>query len=127
MASVLQTLIDGPRNLVVKIVGNGAVSAETVVDVSSYDPASTKVRIMKIHHQLDAATTAQLLWDATSDVTAVFLAAGSEVMDFNTFGGLVNNAGAGITGDIQLTTTGTGNYTIILEMVKAGIVDLDNY
>lgn len=128
MASVLQTLIDGPRNLVVKAYGTGAVTAETIVDVSTYVPACTKVRIMKVTWRSDATLLGGiLLWDATADVVAMNCAAGGETLDFTGFGGLVNNAGAGVTGDIQLTTTGTGSYTLILEMVKAGVIDLDNY
>lgn len=124
MASVLQTLIDGPRNLVVKATGTNNVTAELLIDVSSYVPASTRVRIMKIHYQLDAGMTAVLLWDADSDVTAITLAAGADGdLDFAKFGGLINNAGTGVTGDIKLTTTGTGNYSLVLEMIKAGTVD----
>ena len=126
MASVLQTLIDGSRNLVVKAYGTGAVTAETIVDVSSYVPASTKVRIMKATWRSDPTLLGGILyWDATADVVAMSLSAGGETLDFTAFGGLVNNAGAGVTGDIQLTTTGTGSYSLILEMVKCGTVSLD--
>ena len=43
-------------------------------------------------------------------------------LDFRSFGGIKNNAGGGITGDIDFTTSGHTNldhYTIILEMRKS--------
>ena len=43
-------------------------------------------------------------------------------MDFRSFGGIKNNAGGGITGDIDLTTlhhTSNDAYTIILELSKS--------
>ena len=43
-------------------------------------------------------------------------------LDFRSFGGIKNNAGSGITGDIDLTTlhhTSDDAYTIILELSKS--------
>ena len=43
-------------------------------------------------------------------------------MDFRSFGGIKNNAGGGINGDIDLTTNGHTNldhYTIVLELRKS--------
>jgi hypothetical protein len=43
-------------------------------------------------------------------------------MDFEKFGGLTNNAGAGVTGDVLFSTadaTAGDFYTIVLEMVKS--------
>lgn len=49
-----------------------------------------------------------LEFDATTDVSAFGLPgnANAEAFDFTKFGGLHNSAGTGITGDINLTTTG---------------------
>jgi hypothetical protein len=62
-----------------------------------------------------------VLWDATTDVPAFVLAPGQAQMDFSKFGGLINNAGAGVTGDIMFTTIGHSagdTYSIILHMKK---------
>jgi hypothetical protein len=43
-------------------------------------------------------------------------------MDFDKFGGLTNNAGAGVTGDVLFSTADASAgdfYTIVLEMVKS--------
>jgi len=117
-----QTIIDGARNAVVKITsvsdGTGE-SAVTKVDVSALQNAPAKVRIKRIHYNVQGMV-ARLLWDADADVTIVDLA-GDGVFDFSAFGGLPNNAGAGVTGDIKLTTVGHTNgdsYTVVLELEK---------
>ena len=117
-----QTLIDGAKHVVMKFTnlsdGTGE-SAVLKVDVSALNGAPTRVRIMKVHYSV-AGMVATLLWDATTDVRIVDLQ-GDGCLDATGYGGLYNNAGAGVTGDILLTTTGhTANdsYTIILEMVK---------
>jgi len=63
----------------------------------------------------------KLEWEATSDV--LIMTSGSyccNYLDFRSFGGLRNNAGAGVTGDISITTTGVNlrTYTIIMEVER---------
>lgn len=119
-----QTLVDGLKNVVMKFTnvsdGTGE-SAVTKVDVSTLVGAPTAVRIDKIH----AATfgmAVNILWDADTDVTCFVVptdCAGD--FEFCHFGGLKNNAGTGVTGDIKFTTIGHtagDTYTIILEMTK---------
>ena len=119
-----QTLLDGPRNLVILLTGVLDTSNETrtiKVDVSSYDPAPTKVRVDKIQYSIAGALQVLLDWDATTDVTFAVLSGQGE-LEACKFGGLQNNAGAGVTGDIYLTTlgysAGTVSYTLLLEMTK---------
>lgn len=122
-ATSSQTLIDGVKNVVMKLTflgdGSGEEAAVLKVDVSALNGAPTRVRIMRVHYSV-AGMVATLLWDATTDVRILDLQ-GDHTLDFTYFGGLYNNAGAGITGDIMLTTTGAGaadSYSIILEMIK---------
>lgn len=117
-----QTIIDGSRNAVMKFTnlsdGTGE-SAVLKVDVSALSGAPSKVTIQRIHYCVNGMV-ATLLWDATTDVRIVELA-GDGTLDFTSFGGLPNNAGTGVTGDILLTTTGHtagDSYSIILEMTK---------
>lgn len=117
-----QTLIDGTRNVVMKftnVSGGDGESAVTKVDVSALNGAPTRVRVMKVHYSV-AGMVATLLWDADTDVRIMDLQ-GDGCFDATGFGGLYNNAGTGVTGDIKLTTTGHtsgDSYTIILEIVK---------
>lgn len=117
-----QTIIDGARNAVMKFTnlsdGTGE-SAVLKVDVSALSGAPSEVTIQRIHYCVNGMV-ATLLWDATTDVRIVELA-GDGTLDFTSFGGLPNNAGTGVTGDILLTTTGHtagDSYSIILEMTK---------
>ncbi len=119
-----QTLVDGDRNLVILLTGVLDTSNESrtiKVDVSSYTPAPTKVRVDTIRHLISPGLIVVLDWDADTDVRFAALTGYDEV-EAKCFGGIQNNAGAGVTGDIYLTTlgysSGTLAYTIILEMTK---------
>ena len=122
-----QTIIDGSKNLVVKIHiegdGSGEETNTVLIDASSYSPAFTDETLVGIHATL-SGFTADLHWDATANVPLI------NIPDFEYnlngkqigwFGGLPNNAGAGKTGDILMTTIGLGandHGTIILEIKK---------
>ena len=129
-----QTIVDTPHKLVMKFTntsdGTGE-SAVTKVDVSGFTAGlpidgttastCTEVTIDKIWVRTSGLAV-NVLWDATSDVQAIYLGdGGPEHWDFTSFGGLRNNAGSGKTGDIQFTTVGHANtetYWIVLEMTK---------
>jgi hypothetical protein len=123
-----QIIFDGTRTAVMKFTnisdGTGE-SAVLKVDVSALTSfqgqTCTGVNIVN----LDAITVGMgvdLLWDASTDVICYTVGADQFVsFDFNRFGGLSNNAGAGKTGDLLFTTVGASSgdrYTIVLEMVK---------
>lgn len=117
-----QTLVDGSRNVVMKFTNTSDGSGEsaiTKVDVSGLNGAPTKVKIERIHYDV-AGMVVRLLWDADTDVTILDLQ-GDGCFDATGYGGLINNAGTGVTGDIKFTTVGASSgdsYSIILEMAK---------
>lgn len=123
MAASNQILVDGVKNVVTKHVSAWETADESAVvkvDVSALQGAPSKVKINKIHYNVNGQIV-RLLWDATTDVTIVDLQ-GDGCIDATKFGGLYNNAGAGVTGDISLTTVGGASgdsYSIILEMEKS--------
>jgi len=126
MASAVQTIIDGVRNTVIKVTGSGAVTDEVIVDVSALIPACTLVKIVYMDTSVDLGITACLLkWYATSSVTIMNLNTVHGDYDFSRFGGLTNNAGSGVNGDITLTTVGTGYYSLIIQLEKAGTISAD--
>lgn len=126
MAFTVQVLEDGPRNYVIKVVGTAADAAALLVDVStlSKDPTYGKdpvrVRLNEVKYDIGVGTTAQLLWDATTDVSVITLSEGpGQSLCFNDTGGINNPmTAAGSTGDVLLTTTGTGAYTLVLYFIK---------
>ena len=64
----------------------------------------------------------QVLFDASTDVIAIELGENqSGHHDYTSFGGLINNAGSGVTGDIMFKTVGHSSadtYTIVLQVRK---------
>ena len=123
-----QVVFDGSKTAVMKFTnisdGTGE-SAVIKVDVSALTPYQgtpcTSVNLIR----LDAMTVGMgvdILWDATTDVLSYTIGADQFItFDFERFGGLNNNAGAGKTGDVLFTTIGAtagDRYTVVLEMTK---------
>ena len=130
-----QTLSDGDRIAVMKFTnlsdGNGESSVEKVdvasLAVNSAGETPARVHIEQIWYDIGGMRVS-LEWNATTNVVAAVLggsaAAGnvSGHMDFRSFGGIKNNAGSGIDGDIYLTTSGHTNldhYTVVLQLRKS--------
>lgn len=102
--------VDGSRNTVLKIHlesdgVEGELSGVVVVDASALTPATTDMKLMKIESQL-SGFTAELLWDATTPIHLMEIPDYDMESDFSAFGGIINKAGAGKTGDIKITTLG---------------------
>ena len=119
-----QTLVDGVKNVVMSFTnlsdGTGEAAVKKV-DVSELSGAPSSVRIDKII-ACTSGMSVSLLWDADTDVRAFIIGQDtSGEYDFRCFGGIKNNAGTGVTGDIMFTTTGHtsgDSYSIILHMSK---------
>jgi hypothetical protein len=131
-AVTTQTLVDGDRNAVMRFTnlsdstGEAAVIKVNVSDLSSDAKGQpcTAVRIDKISYNINGMGL-NILWDATANVTAILLEGGagsaSDTVDWKPNGGIVNNAGAGVTGDVLFSTIGAAagtSYDITLHMVK---------
>ena len=124
-----QTILDGERLFIAKFTNISDGTCETgalKIDVSTLNPnaagnACNGVKLNKIF-----ATThgmeVRILWDATTDVFAWMIPQNSNyLMDLSSFGGIPNNAGAGVTGDVLFTTldASAGDmYSIVLECIK---------
>lgn len=132
----VQTLVDGPRNVVVKVVGildTADLTGQTVIDpatLSSVRPAMSggpkaqKVRIDKIEYSIEDTIQVNLYWDATTPVPIVALN-GRGTLKEQKVGGLINNAGAGVNGKVTLSTQGwaggaTLSFTLVIHAVKQG-------
>ena len=116
MANTITTSykINGSRNFtaIVSIIGDGSgeASAVDIIDVANLTGTPTKFKIRNIAWQFNTFD-AKLYWDATADVLAVALNQYEGDLDFYECCGtpLINNAGAGVTGKLQLTTVGLGS------------------
>tara|TARA_R100001594_G_scaffold16070_2_gene33393 strand:- start:8587 stop:8997 length:411 start_codon:yes stop_codon:yes gene_type:complete len=127
-----QTLIDGPKTTVMAFTnlsdGSGE-SAVAKVDASALaalsgpgaSTVSTDIRINQVWAMVDGMNV-DVLWNASSNVLAFSLSSATPAhLDFRSFGGLQNNAGSGVNGDILFTTrnhTSGDTYSIILELIK---------
>lgn len=120
-----QVLVDGERNCVLKFtnISDGTGEAAVLkVDVSALSPAPSEVKINRVQYMTHGIGV-QILWDATANVQAMRLPQDEfGDIDLTRFGGVINNAGAGKTGDVLFTTTETAiagdGYTVVLHMVK---------
>lgn len=119
-AIATQILIDGPRNVVSKTTGDVAV-ASLPTNVTVLDPAlltdmmpgmagsqlATLLRIDTIEYSVTDGVILQLTWDATTPIAIAELYGRGEVCAKD-FGGIQNNAGAGVTGKILLSAIASG-------------------
>lgn len=123
-----QTLFDGESQVVMKFnnVSDGTgESAVLKVDVSGLTAnylgkACSGVTIRRVTAMIHGMSV-NVLWDATTDVSALVLAPGMYTLNFDDTSLIWNNADTGKTGDIMFTTVGASSgdtYSIILEMIK---------
>jgi|TARA_R100000329_G_scaffold136491_1_gene117221 hypothetical protein len=124
-----QTIVDGAKTAVLKFTNVSDGSGESAVkkvDVSALASTQdgqtcTGATIEKIWWQCNGMKV-QLLFDASSNVFCIELGENqSGYHDYSTFGGLPNNAGSGVTGDILFTTVGHSSndtYTVVLQVRK---------
>lgn len=117
-----QVLFNGDKRLVMAFTNVSDGTGESAVTKVAAATYGTNVVIERIHYVTNGMAV-QILWDATTDVLAWICPQDREgTFDFTRFGGLQNNGGSGVTGNIQFTTVGhTANdsYAIILEMRKS--------
>lgn len=125
-----QTIQDGERKAVLKFTNASDGSGESAVkkvDVSALATNSagdtcTGVAINKIWWQCTGMSV-KIEFDASSNVLAIGLSEDSNgYHDYSDFSGIPNNAGSGVTGDLDFTTVGAGSgdtYMIVLELIKA--------
>lgn len=128
-AVATQTLLDGERLVIQKFTNISDGTGETAVNkviVANLAPnaagfACTGVKINRIWANTHGMEV-RILWDATTDVFAWMIPQNTTYnMSFADFGGLTNNAGTGVTGNIAFTTIDQSSgdmYSIVLECIK---------
>ena len=125
-----QVIQDGGRTAVLKFtnISDGSCQAAAVlvdVDSLSVDPVTRQacngVTLQTITFS-NIGMGVELLWDATTDVPLLNLPQDWEdTIDFSAFG-IPNNAAAGKTGDILVTTVGAtagDTYLLVLTLTKS--------
>lgn len=131
MANVvdIQILEDGPRNSIFKvsIFMDTSLVSQTIVDITTMSPVPTSVRIDHIDYAVTDGIEAELFWHATANKFIMPLAGRGRV-NYQDYGGIQNNAGAGKNGNIDLTCVGATpsaatpqTVMLTLWMVKNGV------
>ncbi len=118
-----QVLFDGTRKHIERLTiigdGSGEETATLFNAVSGNCGLTTK--LVKIQATL-SGFSARLLWDASTPVFFQQIPSDKDIeADYYEFGGIINNAGTGVTGDIKFTTQGLGNGdsgSIVLTIMK---------
>tara|TARA_R110000787_G_scaffold32502_2_gene85993 strand:- start:2936 stop:3343 length:408 start_codon:yes stop_codon:yes gene_type:complete len=129
-AVATQTISDGAQFATFKFTnvsdGNGE-SAVKKIDVSalSVNPVTRQACSSVSIHNIWYSTigmSVKIDFDASTNVLAWNLIADySDNLDFSGFSGIPNNAGSGVTGDIDFTTVGHSSgdsYTIVMKVLK---------
>ena len=105
-----QILADGPRNVVV------AVDGAFTLNRASLSGAPARLTLEKLWYDTGAVTDALLSWEATVNV-ALWKCTGTHLLDFTPFGGIPNDAGAGVTGNVIFA--GTGVFSLVAQFKKS--------
>jgi hypothetical protein len=128
-AVATQVILDGERLFIAKFTNISDGTGENKVlkiDAStlnrnSFGLACDGVKINKIWSTTHGVQI-QIFWDATTDQFCWIIPQNSNyLMDFSSFGGLSNNAGAGENGDVLFSTQDASagdSYAIVLECIK---------
>ena len=138
MALTLQTIMDGPRNAIVKV--TGVLTAADQPSTEIFNPANFMippgaltpaplVRLNHIDYSISDQLEIQLSWGLAAGAGAgaiLMPLAGRGRMSFDDWKGVPNNQ-TPTDGSIWLQSTGwasgTQIFTIVLELLKAGIIN----
>lgn len=105
-------------NIYVDTAETAAVKIDLSGLVTELGTAPTSLTILNVQWVIQGYTYVKLLWDHTTDVTALLMT-GVGSMDFGSIG--LTDTGTGETGDICITTVGTtatSTYDILLTVRK---------
>lgn len=105
------TVLDNEDKTIVKVDilgdGSGEETNTLIYDVNNYKNPTTKTKLNRVWGDV-SLFLAKLLWDATVNKPLINIGSAftssPHYIDFTYFGGIINNGGAGQTGNILLTT-----------------------
>lgn len=114
-----QILRDGYRNFVIRVTGEidmtgtpGDIAPTPLTTIASMNPPCKALRVDRVKYSLPHGSPLdiQLWWQATTNVLFWGMSGGDDD-EFANFGGITNNAGVGVTGDILFSTSGATGLT----------------
>lgn len=126
MANVIttQVLKNSRKEVIVKVTvlgdGSGEETDTVIFDASDYDYMTDGNNLREIEYALSGFDI-ELEWHATANIPIINLVEDHQTwVDYERIGGIPNNAGAGRTGDILMTTVGLddGDFGHIIFRIK---------
>ena len=117
--ATIQVLEEGPHNLILHVTGAGGDAAALLADVSALNPPCLDLRIMKVDYDVEDGGLVTILGAATSDQLLLTCSSGSgQTRCWYKVGGIKNNAGAGKTGNLLITSTADKRFSLVLNLRK---------
>lgn len=127
-----QIVLDGPRNVAVKF--EGILDTSNLASTLVVDPAllsgidntgtlkATKLVLEEVQFAVEDGLEVSLFWDATTPVR-IGTFTGQNSQKYRKFGGLPNNAGAGVNGKVTAVANGwvalsVKSFTLMLTFTK---------
>lgn len=104
-----QIILDNARNVVVSVDG------PFTLDITTLSGQPQRLTLEKLWYDTGAVTDAALQWQATVN-SLLWKCTGTHSLDFQEFGGIPNDAGAGVTGSVIFA--GTGVFSIVARFKK---------
>ena len=126
-----QKILDGDRNIEIKVVGvldSSNLTNEVVVEIDTLNPTrppTTQVSIAEIEYSIQDGLVVYLYWEATANKLIAPLTGRGIFPVAIGLTELQNDAGAGKTGDVLLSTagwsSGTLAFTIVIHFIKQSV------
>ena len=119
----IQTLVDGPRNVVAKVTAvadTSDFSGSTVLDpatLSATNPPTNQLAVDEIQYSVEDGWQVELYWKATTPVLMVTLSGRGMFPVGPNYGGVPNNAGTGKDGKITISTIGYSSGTMVATLI----------
>lgn len=125
-----QIMLDGPRNFTMRVTGvldTSDLAQAVLVDVATLNYPPGQLALWGIEWAVEDTLAVNLLWDATTPVLLDTLTGRGKREKLERVGGIVNNAGAGKTGNVLYSTQGwaTGailSFDVVLKFTKTHTV-----
>lgn len=101
------------------------VVADPALMVPTPYSACSQIILDRVTYMVEPLLEVRLDWEATANVKIIDCVGSGHTPDYRRFGGLTNNAGAGKTGRVVLSTQGWSasailSFTLTLEFIKQG-------
>lgn len=120
---------DGATNVRIRVTGildTSDFAQADITTISAMNPVPTFIRLDSVQFFIEDTLSCMLWWHDTAGTSLIMPLAGRNHAHLEWYGGITNPKNAGVTGNVQLSTTGwaTGkilHFTLLLDFTKQGV------